>query len=54
MANLVIKDKVLVRFHEPDMRMGRYYPPTKQPPAKAGGFELRTGSPDTRRLDDAS
>ena len=27
---------------------------TKQPPAKAGGFELRTGSPDTRRLNDAS
>ena len=26
---------------------------TKQPPAKAGGFELRTGSPDTRRLNDA-
>ena len=23
---------------------------TKQPQAKAGGFELRTGSPDTRRL----
>ena len=28
--------------------------PTKQPPAKAGGFELRTESPDTRRLNDAS
>lgn len=28
--------------------------PTKQPPAKAGGFELKTGSPDTRRLNDAS
>ena len=27
---------------------------TKQPPAKAGGFELRTGSPDTHRLNDAS
>lgn len=27
---------------------------TKQPPAEAGGFELRTGSPDTRRLNDAS
>ena len=27
---------------------------TKQPPAKAGGFTLRTGSPDTRRLNDAS
>ena len=27
---------------------------TKQPPAKAGGFELRTKSPDTRRLNDAS
>jgi len=27
---------------------------TKQPPAKAGGFELRTESPDTRRLYDAS
>ena len=27
---------------------------TKQPPAKAGGFELRTESPDTRRLNDAS
>ena len=27
MANLVIKDKALVRFQEPDMRMGRYYPP---------------------------
>ena len=27
---------------------------TKHPPAKAGGFELRTGSPDTRRLNDAS
>ncbi|WP_256207959.1 hypothetical protein [Nitrosomonas sp. Nm166] len=26
---------------------------TKQPPAKAGGFELRTESPDTRRLNDA-
>ncbi len=24
------------------------------PPAKAGGFELRTESPDTRRLNDAS
>ena len=27
---------------------------TKQPPAKAGGFVLRTESPDTRRLNDAS
>ena len=27
---------------------------TKQPPAKAGGFMLRTESPDTRRLNDAS
>ena len=27
---------------------------TEQPPAQAGGFELRTGSPDTRRLNDAS
>jgi hypothetical protein len=27
---------------------------TKQLPAKAGGFELRTESPDTRRLNDAS
>jgi len=27
---------------------------TKQPPAKARGFELRTESPDTRRLNDAS
>ncbi|MFZ2302614.1 MAG: diguanylate cyclase [Gallionella sp.] len=27
---------------------------TKQPPAKAGGFELRTESPDTRRLNDVS
>ncbi len=27
---------------------------TKQPPAKAGGFGLRTESPDTRRLNDAS
>jgi len=27
---------------------------TKQPPAKAGGFELRTKSPDTRRLNDTS
>ena len=27
---------------------------TKQPPAKAGGLELRTESPDTRRLNDAS
>ena len=27
---------------------------TKQPPAKAGGFELRTENPDTRRLNDAS
>ena len=26
---------------------------TKHPPAKAGGFELRTESPDTRRLNDA-
>jgi len=30
------------------------YECTKQPPAEAGGFELRTGSPDTRRLNDAS
>ncbi len=29
-------------------------PWTKQPPAKAGGFELRTESTDTRRLNDAS
>ena len=28
--------------------------PTKQPPAKAGGFEIRTESPDTHRLNDAS
>ena len=28
--------------------------PTEQPPAKAGGFVLRTESPDTRRLNDAS
>ena len=27
---------------------------TQQPPAKAGGLMLRTGSPDTRRLNDAS
>ena len=27
---------------------------TKQPPAEAGGFVLRTESPDTRRLNDAS
>jgi hypothetical protein len=27
---------------------------TKQPPAEAGGFGLRTESPDTRRLNDAS
>ncbi len=27
---------------------------TKQPPAEAGGFGLRTGSPDTHRLNDAS
>lgn len=27
---------------------------TKQPPAKAGGFEFRTESPETRRLNDAS
>jgi len=27
---------------------------TKQPPTKVGGFELRTKSPDTRRLNDAS
>ena len=27
---------------------------TKQPPAKAGGFEIRTESPDTHRLNDAS
>ena len=27
MANLVIKDKALVRHHEPDMRMSRYYLP---------------------------
>jgi len=27
MANLVIKDKALVRLLEADMRMGRYYPP---------------------------
>ena len=25
MANLVIKDKALVRLQEPDMRMSRYY-----------------------------
>lgn len=30
------------------------YNTTKQPPAEAGGFGLRTGSPDTRRLNDAS
>jgi hypothetical protein len=29
-------------------------PGTKQPPAEAGGFGLRTESPDTRRLNDAS
>ena len=27
MAHLVMKDKVLARLHEPEMRMGRYYPP---------------------------
>jgi MerR family copper efflux transcriptional regulator len=27
---------------------------TKQPPTKVGGFVLRTESPDTRRLNDAS
>ena len=27
---------------------------TEQPPAEAGGFVLRTESPDTRRLNDAS
>ena len=27
---------------------------TKRPPAKTGGFELRTESPDTRRLNDTS
>jgi hypothetical protein len=27
---------------------------TKQPPTEAGGFELQTGSLDTRRLNDAS
>ncbi|WP_074974036.1 PEP-CTERM sorting domain-containing protein [Nitrosospira multiformis] len=27
---------------------------TQQPPAKAGGLGLRTESPDTRRLNDAS
>ena len=27
MANLVIKDKALLRSQDPDMRMGRYYPP---------------------------
>jgi len=27
---------------------------TQQPPAKAGGLVLRTKSPDTRRLNDAS
>ena len=27
MANLVIKDKALVRSQDPNMRMGRYYPP---------------------------
>lgn len=35
-----------------------YLPPpslqTTQPPAKADGFELRTESPDARRLNDAS
>ncbi|MGZ3802551.1 MAG: hypothetical protein ACXVCL_20505 [Bdellovibrio sp.] len=30
------------------------YKKTKQPPAQAGGFEERTQSPDTRRLNDAS
>jgi hypothetical protein len=27
MANLVIKDKALAKLQEPEMRMGRYYPP---------------------------
>ena len=27
MVNLVTKDKALVRLQEPNMRMGRYYPP---------------------------
>ena len=27
MANLVIKDKALLRSQDPDMRMGRYYSP---------------------------
>ena len=27
MVNSVIKDKALAKLHEPDMRMGRYYPP---------------------------
>jgi hypothetical protein len=26
MADLVIKDKTLVRFQKPDIRIGRYYP----------------------------
>jgi hypothetical protein len=34
--------------------VGKNVSVTKQPPAKAGGFELRTESPDTRRLNDAS
>ena len=42
--------KVLIRLHYPLEVMRN----TKQPPAKAGGFELRTESPDTRRLNDAS
>jgi hypothetical protein len=29
MANLVVKDKALASFHEPDKRIGRYYPPNE-------------------------
>lgn len=35
-------------------KLAKLWKTTKQPPAQAGGLELRTESPDTRRLNDAS
>jgi hypothetical protein len=52
-----IHDDLIVvrsRFSAIAREIGYKSPRTKQPPAKAGGFGLRTGSPDTRRLNDAS
>ena len=56
-----LSDKILQvirgRFHACSARHGgvggRIGKATKQPPAKAGRFGLRTESPDTRRLNDA-